>query len=464
MKEIDVKVELLQEELIESTQRLLRIRSLEEKALPGMPFGEKVNEALEEALHIAESLGFKTVNLDGYLGYAEYGEGEDYVAVLGHLDVVPEGDGWLYPPYGAEIHEGKLYARGALDDKGPIMAALYGLKAVVDAGLTLSKRVRVIFGTNEESGSGEMFYYNQREKSPIAGFTPDADFPVIHAEKGFMVFDLAKSIESNSKRSIKVESIKGGNRANVVPDYCEAKIITDDPANVISYLSEYKYETPCDINYTRHDEGVTLKSYGVSAHGSTPEAGKNAVMQLLGFLGTLPLEDTDIGNFISFANKYIGTEIHGNSLNIGLEDEVSGKLIFNVGIINYSGSEAALTINIRYPVTYKLEDVLKPLELKLFENNIEMKNLIEDKPLYYPKDHFLVKTLQKVYEKHTGGQEEPLAIGGGTYAKTMKNIVAFGPLFPGDPDVIHQVNEYIEIDKLIQCAKIYGEAIYQLAK
>ena len=135
-----------------------------------------------------------------------------------------------------------------------------------------------------------------------------------------------------------------------------------------------------------------------------------------------------------------------------------------MGIINYSGNEASLTINIRYPVTYKLEDVLKPLELKLFENSIEMKNLIEDNPLYYPKDHFLIETLQKVYQEHTGGKEEPLAIGGGTYAKTMKNIVAFGPLFPGEPDVIHQVNEYIEVDKLIKCAKIYGEAIYQLAK
>ena len=464
MKEIDEKVELLQEELIESTQRLLRIRSLEDRAVPGMPFGEKVNEALEEALHIAERLGFKTVNLDGYLGYAEYGEGEDYVAVLGHLDVVPEGDGWLYPPYGAEIHEGKLYARGALDDKGPIMAALYGLKSIVDAGLTLSKRVRVIFGTNEESGSGEMFYYNEREKSPIAGFTPDADFPVIFAEKGIMIFDLVKSIESNVNRGMKIERIKGGSRANVVPDYCEAKIITEDPANVISYLSEYKYENPCDIKYQRQDGAVILKSYGVSAHGSTPEQGTNAIMQLLGFLGTLPLDGTDIGSFIDFANKYINTELNGTSLNIDLEDEVSGKLIFNVGIINYSGSEVQLTINIRYPVTYKLEDVLKPLELKLFENNIELKNLIEDKPLYYPKDHFLIKTLQGVYEEHTGGKEEPLAIGGGTYAKTMKNIVAFGPLFPGDPDVIHQVNEYIEIDKLIKCAKIYGEAIYQLAK
>ena len=155
---LEKRVEELRDEFLNSLVEILKINSVEGKKLPGMPFGEGPNEALEKALEICDDLGFNTVNLDGYVGYAEYGSGEDYVAVLGHLDVVPEGEGWMYPPYGAEIHDGKLYARGVMDDKGPIFAALYGLKAIKDLGLPLSKRVRVIFGTNEESGSHDMPY------------------------------------------------------------------------------------------------------------------------------------------------------------------------------------------------------------------------------------------------------------------------------------------------------------------
>lgn len=181
--ELNERIEELREEIIKSTQDLVKIKSVEEEAKEGKPFGEGVAKTLDRALEISSELGFKTVNMDGYVGYAEYGEGEDYVAVLAHLDVVPEGDGWIHPPYGAEIHDGKMYGRGTMDDKGPIMSALYGLKAIKDLKLPLSKKVRIIFGTDEETGSEDIAYYLQREKAPIAGFTPDAEYPIIYAEK-----------------------------------------------------------------------------------------------------------------------------------------------------------------------------------------------------------------------------------------------------------------------------------------
>lgn len=461
---ISARIDSLKSELIKDTQELLKIRSLEDKPLPGKPFGEGVNEALEKALTICEKLGFDTVNLDGYIGYAEYGQGEDYVAVLGHLDVVPEGDGWKYPPYGAEIHDNKIYARGAIDDKGPIMAALYGLKAIKEEGLPLSKRVRIIFGTNEETGCGEMEYYNSREKAPVAGFTPDAEFPIIYAEKGITIFNLHKTINTAEGRKMTLSYIKGGQRPNMVPDYCEAKVKTDDPANVISYLSEFKYEKSYNIKYERTEDGVTLRSYGVSAHGSTPEQGTNAIMQLLEFLGELPFQGSDIGDFIEFANKYIGLETDGKAFGVYMEDEASGKLSFNVGNISFSDGELTMSLNLRYPVTYTLEDLNKGLEERLKGTNIEIRNFQHQGPLYYPKDHSLIESLQRVYQQETGMEPKLLAIGGGTYAKEMKNIVAFGPAFPGTPDIAHQANEYIDIDDLVKCAKIYGAAIYELAK
>lgn len=465
MKLISEKIDVLKDELIKDTQEILRIRSLEEKAMPGKPFGEGVNEALLKALSIAEKLGFNTVNLDGYIGYAEYGQGEDYVAVLGHLDVVPEGDGWKYPPYAAEIHDNKIYARGAIDDKGPIMAALYGLKAIKDAEIPLSKRVRIIFGTNEETGCGEMEYYNSREKAPLFGFTPDAEFPIIYAEKGITIFDLVCPIKTASQRNMTIAYIKGGQRPNMVPDYCEAKVITDDPANVISYLSEFKFDREYNIKYEREEDGVVLKSYGVSAHGSTPELGKNAIMQLLEFLGTLPLEGSDIGDFIAFANKYIGLETDGRSFGIYMEDEASGKLSFNVGNISFSNEgEISLSLNVRYPVTFTLDELNSGLEMRLKNTQMQIRNFEHQGPLYYPKDNPLIEKLQKVYKEETGLEPELLAIGGGTYAKEMKNIVAFGPAFPGSPDLAHQANEYIDIEDLIKCAKIYGAAIYELSR
>jgi len=462
--DLNRRIDEMKNELIKSTQEILKFKSVEGEAKEGMPFGEEVGKCLEYALKASEELGFKTVNLDGYVGYAEYGQGEDYVAVLGHLDVVPEGDGWIYPPYGAEIHDGKIYARGTMDDKGPIMAALYGLKAIADLGLPLSKRVRIIYGTNEETGSKELEYYLEREKPPVAGFTPDAEYPIIYAEKGITIFDVVKELKVKSKEDIVVKYIKGGQRANMVPDYCEAKLAVKDAEVIIKAAEAFVKETGYDIKVEVIDNIVIVKSVGVSAHGSVPHLGKNGIMQMLAFLGTLSLGNNDAAEFINFFNKYVGMETHGEAFGVGLEDEASGKLSFNAGVINVDEDKASMTLNLRYPVTYKLEDMINPFNARLEGTGMEIKNLDHQGPLYFPEDHSLIKTLQRVYKEQTGDEPKLLAIGGGTYAKEMPNIVAFGPIFPGKPDLDHQANEYIEIDDLILNAKIYAHTIYELAK
>ena len=221
------RIDELKEEILSSTQRLLKIRSLEGKALPGMPFGKEVNDALMEALKISEELGFKTKNIDGYAGYAEYGEGDEYVGVLGHLDVVPEGGNWNHDPYGGEISDGKVWGRGALDDKGPIVAALYG-----------------------ETGCGEIGYYLQKEKAPVMAFTPDAEFPIIYAEKGILNFTMHSDFSQNGK--VTISYIKGGERSNIVPGYCEALIKGADKGILDSYIIQNR--TTIDIEEC--DEGM----------------------------------------------------------------------------------------------------------------------------------------------------------------------------------------------------------------
>lgn len=462
--ELNKKIDELKDDLILNTQQILKIRSIEDEAKPGMPFGEDVDKALKNALDICENLGFKTVNMDGYLGYAEYGEGDDYIAVLGHLDVVPEGDGWIYPPYNAEIHNGRIYARGALDDKAPIIAAVYGLKAIKDLNLKLSKRVRIIFGTNEESGCGEMEYYDKREKPPVAGFTPDGQYPIIYAEKGITIFDVVMKLNNNCGNNIVIKYIKGGQRANMVPDYCEAAIDTKNKELAIKTIEEFVKATGFDIKVEDKDEFLLIKSYGISAHGSLPYLGKNAIMQMFRVIDILETGECDILSYIKFFNKYVGFECDGTSFGCSMEDKESGKLSFNVGTVSMKDGTVSMSLNLRYPVTGKYEDMINKFNERLKGTNIVVENIEHQKPLFFPADHKLIKSLQKVYKEQTGQEPELIAIGGGTYAKHMPNIVAFGPIFPGKPDLDHQANEYIEVDDLILNSKIYAHAIYELAK
>lgn len=465
MEKINELIDNMKDDIVNAVQGIVRIKSVMGKAKPGMPFGEGANSALEYALKLSENLGFKAVNVDGYIGYAEYGDGNDMVGVLGHLDVVPEGDGWDFPPYGGEVHDGKIYGRGTTDDKGPIIAALYGLYAIKQAKIPLSKRVRIFFGINEETGSKDVAYYMSKGEVPVAGFTPDAEYPIIYAEKGIIDFKAVRQFKNRAEGSITIEYIKGGNASNVVPDYCEASLmikndlVKKDTLNRIESLAKEKMY---DITYEDRGERLILKSKGVSAHGSLPSMGKNAVMHLFDLLSKLSITG-EVKQYIDAVVEYVGMETDGRSLGIYSKDE-TGELTLNIGVADINESNASLSFNIRYPVTYKGSEIVDKIRQKLKSADIEIDNLSDHKPLYFDKNDPLIVTLQRVYKEQTGSEPTLLAIGGGTYAKSMPNIVAFGPIFVGKPDLDHQANEYIEIDDLILNAKIYGNAILELAK
>ncbi|HKL75286.1 MAG TPA: dipeptidase PepV [Halanaerobiales bacterium] len=463
LKDLNNRIEEMRDNIIATTQELVRIKSVQDTPKEGKPFGEGVNKALEATLEIAKNMGFETGNIDGYAGYAEMGQGDEMLGILCHLDVVPEGSNWSYPPYAAEIHDDKIYGRGTIDDKGPAVAALYAMKAVKDSDITLNKRVRIIFGTNEESGWGGMDYYLENAEVPDLGFSPDAEFPVIHAEKGILIFKLKEEFESvDNKGTVKVKSIKGGNAPNMVPDHCEAEL-EGNYQQIKEKLNEFLTKNDYDMSLEKNDDLVLLKSEGVSAHGSMPADGQNAISQLMTFLGTLDLGEDDIAEFISFYNDKIGMEYYGQSIGCGFEDEVSGKLIFNVGVIDLSSKKGEITVNIRYPVTNKAETVYSEIKDKL-NKDIELEETQAKDPLYVEKDDPLVKNLMEVYRDIVGDEDsEPIAIGGGTYARAIEKAVAFGPLFPGQIELAHQKDEYIGIPELIQNAKIYAGAVAALA-
>ncbi|WP_144557311.1 dipeptidase PepV [Bacillus pumilus] len=455
------------DELIKNTQSFLQIESVldEDGGKEGKPFGEKVDQALQFMLKKGEDEGFTVKNVDGYAGHIEYGEGEDIVGVLCHVDVVPAGDGWTTPPFSADIRENKIFARGAIDDKGPTMAAFYALKMLKDTGMKLSKRIRMIIGTDEESDWRCVDHYFKHEAMPQIGFAPDADFPIIHAEKGIIdaiVSFTYQHTEQHQRYTLK--QFTSGMRLNMVPDEATATLTVardQDVESLKTAFEAYLADNQLSGEVKNAENGLQFTLKGESVHAMEPAHGTNAGIHMANFLSGQELDQDGLA-FTSQINALFDQDTRGKKLGIACKDDISGDLTLNVGTIRYTQSEEAkLGLNVRYPVTADGKDVKKGIE------GIKGATLLkfdDSPPHHVSKDHPLVKTLQRVYEEQTGNPAHLIAIGGGTYARSLEAGVAFGPLFPGRPDCAHQKDEYIEIDDLLRATALYAQAMYELAK
>jgi len=459
---LDQQIDSMKEDLIAAIQACIQIKSVKdiEHAAPGAPFGPGIKEALEWTLALGEKFGFNVKNVEGYAGHIEMGTGE-LLGILGHIDVVPEGDGWSVPPYSGTIKDGKILGRGALDDKGPSLTALFAMKAIKDAGIPLNMRVRLILGTDEESGWADMDYYLKKEEVPQIGFAPDAEFPVIHAEKGILHLELSKSFATPFRHLVRVQ---GGERANIVPDVCEVTVKGITHEIITKKLNDFSFPKGVSgkVISSGTDEETKLTLMGVAAHGSLPQNGKNAVLYALQFLQTLPL-DPEEQHILDFILTHPGTGFYGEGFGIALSDEPSGKLSLNLGILEMTADKVSFVIDIRYPVTFKKDDVFLPIERIAQPEKLSLKILTHQDAHHVPKDSALVQSLLKAYADVTGLKPFAFAIGGGTYAKALPQGVAFGPVFPGEPDAIHCPDEYISIENLLITTKVYAQAILNLA-
>lgn len=443
--------------LLACLQENLRIPSVQGAPRNGAPYGMEVRRSLDHVLDAAKKLGFRTVNVDNHLGWCEYGEGDEMVAVLGHLDVVPAGDGWTHDPWGGEIRDGRIWGRGAMDDKGPAIAALFALAALRDSGLPIRRRVRLLFGCNEETGSADVKYYLAKGgEVPVMGFTPDGEYPVINGEKGIINVTFSRTYVQSGE--LKLLSIHGGTAPNVVPAAACAKLgCSKELAAQITQRDIPK------VHFTAVDYGVFVEAEGVSAHGSTPELGENAIGRLLLALDTLPFSG-EAAEAVHFLAATLGMETDGKSAGIALHDGVSGALTLNLGTLDGNESGMSLKINYRYPVTKEYDDCAPLLNRKFAAAGFRTDAEFHKAKLYIPEDSALVSTLLKVYKEQTGLEGSPKCIGGGTYAKMLPNILAFGPVFPGDEVREHKPDEFIEIPKLMKNAQIIAAAMYEMAK
>ncbi|WP_320047675.1 dipeptidase PepV [uncultured Ilyobacter sp.] len=459
-KVIEYKKDVIQS-IIESVQ----IKSIEEPPLPGKPFGHGPAKALSYFLKRGESMGFKVKNFDNYAGHIDYGNGDEIVGILGHVDVVPEGEGWDHDPYGGDIIDGKIYGRGTTDNKGPMITCLYAMKALKESGIKINKKIRMILGANEETGwEGIENYFNvYKMPQPDLAFTPDADFPLIFAEKGILRLSLKKKI-----RGIKNISLTGGTVVNSVPETATLKIplmLLDSKYNIMNFHLKFNYNKNYKIDLEFSKDFLTIISHGKSCHAMSPQDGYNAISALFCFLNKIYICDDEFKSVLRFFQERIKMEYDGTSLGVNCSDEDSGGLTLNIGTTFLEDEILNFLIDIRYPVTISSKNISNKITWSAKKYGIDLEIIEDKKPLHVSKDSFLVTTLMNCYKDITGDIDAiPLATGGGTYARAVKNGVAFGALLKGQEDNMHQINEYLEVDKIDTWLKIYAEAIYRLAK
>lgn len=486
--ELDAWIVAHRDEIVASVQELCRIRSVQEDPAPGQPFGPGVAAALDWVRRRAEAFGFRTRDIDGYAVDAEIGEGNEWVAVLAHVDVVPEGTGWTHPPFGAEIHDGKIYARGAVDDKGPAVAALYAMKAVADLALARGerpdRRARLIVGGNEESGFECVKYYFARNPQPVLGFSPDAMFPLVNAEKGIWTFRLTCEVPEEGEppgkgtgwgpgaaaipaAPVRLLRLEGGDRVNVVPDRALAELeLTGWPAaareELARRLTDGGGPGRARLSARLEGERLAVEARGAAAHAMHPEKGINAVTGLLAALCDALGERLPAYRALRFLAE-AGGRTDGSGFGIATADEISGPLTLNLGVLRLEGRTLIADCNVRYPVTASTRRLADAVVAALADTGWRFESREDMTPHHVPDGSEVVQKLLAVYREETGdGDARPLAIGGGTYARVLENGVAFGPLFPGQREVAHEPDEFWAIDDLLRCTRIYARAIYRL--
>ena len=433
-------------ETVQTLVKTLQFDSSMKPAQDNYPFGKETADCLAYFLSVAEQMGFATKNYDNYVGEVEFGEGEPF-ALLAHLDVVPAGNNWTYPPFGGVINDApsaggvagtKIWGRGAMDDKGPAVCLLYALKALKDEGFIPNRKLKLILGCNEECGWKCIEYYKQVAQMPEEGFTPDANFPVIYAEKGILHVTFSFPIENAP-----FTSLCGGERANMVCDLVSAFITKRCAEGLVSY------QNPVAGTRLSYDNTTNmLTAYGKSAHGSTPQRGANALQAILAFLSQ---ENDDCKR----AYEILFDDVLGLTK---LQDE-TGTLTFSPNVAKYKDGVLQVTADIRFPATEKKERITNIFD----KANLSYVVPNYQAPLYNDPNSPLISTLNAVYNEVTGKAEKPIAIGGGTYARALARGCAFGPEVDGEEDTIHQANEYITFDKIRSLCKIYYEAIKRIA-
>lgn len=464
-KQITAYLEEHRQELIDDICTMVRIKSDKMSAEPGKPYGEGPAAALEAALGIAKRMGFSVKNYQNYVGAIDFGGNEPALDILAHLDVVPAGNNWtVTEPFSPLVDGDRIYGRGTSDNKGPAMAALYAVRAIRDLDIPLSKRVRILLGTDEECGSSDIEQYYQMEQEAPMTFSPDASFPLINTEKGGVDADFFASFPENSLLP-RICSVKSGVKFNVIPDTADAVAEGFLQEELVRFCEEAAKQT--GIRYTLAKDGacISIHAEGVGGHASSPASGNNALTGMLTLLASLPCADSEgFRRLKAAAALFPHGDGSGTAAGIAMEDEISGKLTISLDIFSYSLTDLRGTFDCRSPLCATNENLRDVLKKNLAANGLELEDCEVLAAHHVPGDSNFVQTLLRCYEEVSGKEGFCVSMGGRTYVHNLKNGVAFGC---GDPEVdthAHGANEFVDIPQLLLGAEIFALAIIELCK
>lgn len=463
-KELERYFEENKEAFLDAICRLIRIESIKGPEEPGSPFGKAPAEALEEALRIAAGMGFAVRNYENYVGTVDFQAKETQLDILAHLDVVPAGEDWTVTrPFAPVIKDGRLYGRGSADDKGPAMAALFAMKAIKDLGIPLEKNVRLIFGTDEENNHSDIAYYYEREKEAPMTFSPDADFPVIHIEKGGLQADFAAEWQEAGKTP-GIRSLHAGLKINVIPGAAEAVLEGFAPVTAEYLAAACKTETGVCFTMEKQDDGsLRVTATGQSGHAAFPADANNALTAMLELLSRLPAAESEgLRKLKALQKLFPHGDWRGRAAGVAMADEESGELTISLDTLDYEDGRLAGSFDCRAPLCATDANLRDVIRAGLAGAGIQMEDKAMFAPHHVPVDSHFVQTLLKCYTQYTGLAGKPLAIGGATYVHKLKNGVAFGCTMPGTNNRMHGADEFAVVEELVTSAKIFAQAIIDL--
>lgn len=445
----DKKANEVYNDALEDLKKFVSINTIydEKTKFKDCPFGKGVRRGLDYVAELGKKFGYKVDRCDYYATELSIGEGEKVIDIYAHSDVVPVSKNWKTDPFYPTIENNIMYARGASDDKGPLIAALYGLNIVKDNFPIEGYKIRFIVGGDEERGSSCLeHYFNVLHKGyPTYGFSPDADYPLIYAEKGIFSYKASYNVDLKG-----IKEFSFGQALNVVLSEVELPLSEDFKKTILEYKNEHK---EVKISY----ENGVLKIIGKPSHGSVPENGINAGLHLLNLLSCYyhnPLlnkiyEDYKIGDGKNFKGDYSSFHFKGSS--------------YCVGKLSYKDGKLTIFVNMRLPENVDEKDAINNVKENTKANEVELlsasKGFIID-----PNSDFILALLNAYQEETSDYTSKVEAIGGGTYSRESKNTVAFGMQFPGIDTLMHQDGEFLRLEDFKKSIAIYAHAIYNLGK
>ena len=443
------------DEVLASMKEIISIDSTGQEPKEGMPFGEGSAKALKWGADFGASLGMTVKNFDNYVVRMDFKEGEPTLGILSHLDVVPAGEGWNYPPYDITIDGDNIYGRGTIDDKGPSVAVLYAVKCIKDLGIPIKDNFRIIFGGNEERGCTDIAYYAEKEKFPPMVFTPDGTFPVLNCEKGMLHYEFTGKADLTGNDGFKVISIVGGNVINAIPAKAVCKCEGVSADKITEAFA--KLGVDCTIEINSEENGVEFTVHGKSAHGSRPDRGLNAITALMALLAGLGCEKAE-----QFKKLFPYGECNGKSAGLGFSDEVSGEMSCALTLFNFADGVIKGGIDTRYPIDRTLKEITDIIVSAVGSAGMETASANGMEPHYVPEDSEFVQALLQVYEEVKGEKGYCIAEGGVTYVHNTEGGVAFGAEFPDESNNMHGADEHISIETMKYNLNMYTNAIIRI--